>query len=400
MIIFVILILIILLFLNKVFFESAIFSPIVLHILSWYLPFVLLPISLSTSYYSGFSFSINFYIVFFLSSFSFVLGTLFLGSVKRPKYRTSSVKKTKLFLLLGVGIISFAHNIYDVFVHGGLSLYANSGLRQVEIIFGSNVFFNYGYFLLVPGMLYLVFGRRLEVVRRPRYIILISLIMVMLVLHGVKSTFMYPFVMMILGLNILGMRLKPQHVALTTLLFFMVFQLVAATRELPYLLAGNTSVIEYVQGTFKKPALYFSSGLINLGYELQKNHIYGLGVYTFSSFTRMLNFLQTGSNELVIKQSQLHLFYGGYNTGTYLRSLYKDFGFFGVIIFPFLYGVGAKVCYSRMHKGSFESFLTYLVVSSMIVAMFFSNHFLKIQYIYWIIVGIIVSRYSLLKWRR
>lgn len=180
---------------------------------------------------------------------------------------------------------------------------------------------------------------------------------------------------------------------------FLSFQLVTIGRDIVYIINDNLNFIDILFYRTDNIFLYFTSSFTNLQEEIINVHKFQYGRESMQIFIEFFNFITGNRTPENIFQSSLeiHNYNEAYNTGTYLREHYRDFGLIGIILFPFLYGLIATFTYLKfLNNPSIKHIAIYSIISTILISAFFSNHFLKIQYIFWIFVIIIFTKFKII----
>ena len=139
---------------------------------------------------------------------------------------------------------------------------------------------------------------------------------------------------------------------------------------------------------------YFNFNYLNLQIQLQNMGEYYYGAYTLQPLYNLFSFLFT------LKNLNIHLF--GYpnipllderfNSGTILRQFVVDFGPMGIGIGSFLISFILSVAHTvSMNKKSIVSIFCYSVFFSQILFSFFLFELIRIQFIFWIAVLIVID---------
>lgn len=384
--------------------KIKIYNPIALQYFGFVLPFLLSPLIKFTPYYEDWEPDLILFITIYSATFAFHLGLFFSKFVvfSNPRKITKAenfkkideivefkyVNKMGNFLIFPA-FIGFANNILNIYNSGGFTVYIDHGLREAEIIFGSNTIINYLYFLNI--LCFIVFGfLAINNKYKIKYVnVKFIYSIIALLSHGVKSTILWPSVMLLIYLLINDWSIKIKNIVIGLIFIMAVFLIVTLVRDLPWIInaQGNiydVDIFDFLTKGLLNIPLYLSSGFVNFGVELNKFRDYAYGLNVGAPFLDVYNFLfgQRQVNEATFA-SEIYLYYDAYNTATYLRDLYRDFTFVGVIIFSFIYGSIASFLYIlSFKKNNHHLKIIYSIFSAAIVAMFFSNHFQKIQYIY------------------
>lgn len=129
------------------------------------------------------------------------------------------------------------------------------------------------------------------------------------------------------------------------------------------------------------PILYLTNNLMNLNNFLKIEPVLTFGANQLSGFLHEVGIISIFEknlnwNEMLWNQN---LQYSWLTTGTYLSSIYMDFGILGSIFEPILYGIFSGYFYSRYIQGNNNnSILTiyiYFLFFFSIVISFFTNYF-------------------------
>ncbi len=386
---------------------NNLYSPLALMSFGWLLPSFFV-IFLPDNYkFEGWEIRLELWIAVFLSFFSFAAGHFFywmfflskevkskiLQRKESPigsRFGSNSEEKkydTLITIFFIIGMIGLMLNLGHVMVAGGLSLYWQLGFRDVETIFGKNTIINYLYFLnplvIILGTAYAKkFGSSWKIT------LFSALSFLALFFHGIKSTIVFPTIIAFIVFVLLSKKIKRRTILLFFLCVFLGFQVVTVGRNLPELKDKDfAEIVTYRQSEIY---LYYTPSFANLQEELLKFRDFTGGTETLGFVKSIIDFFffnKRDDKERMDTVEPYYLVNEAYNVGTYLRDPYRDFGYIGIIIFPFLYGFFTTLFYCNylLHP-SIRNLVIYSIFALMILISFFSNHFFKIQYYYWIIV--------------
>ncbi len=382
-----------------------IFSPISLFSAGWLIPsacIVFLPHHIK---FDGLEIHIELWVAVFLSYLAFLAGYFYyLLFINNGRFLTTRqiklhnkweaypgeqkwcIKLIRFFFILGMA--GFAINISHVVRAGGLGIYLELGFRDVETIFGQSTIINYLYFMnplvLILGTIHLCrFGYKRSTA------VMMAMSFVSLFFHGIKSTIIFPTIVAIIALFYCRRSLRPINVVISLLFVLFGFQFVTVGRNIPFLLDREMGWFEILTYRIDDIFLYFTPAYANLQEEILNLKGYRGGVESFQFLGEIVSFIlgrREGVTQTIFDGESFYLFDEAYNTGTFLREHYRDFGYIGIVVFSFTYGVMSNFFYCRyMKEPSVRNVAIYAIISLMLLISFFSNHYFKIQYWFWII---------------
>jgi len=280
-----------------------------------------------------------------------------------------------IFFILGMA--SFAINLSRIFLVGGFNFYIDNGFRAAEAIFGQNTAINYIYFLNMLVVPLSVF--RISCYKKNSLFIFIAIASFLtLFFHGIKSTILYSAVIVLWVIILRTNKIKIRYILILFSLIFTSFLFVTLGRNSNTFLNNKTlDLAPIIENIYN----YAAPNYANLQQELILRRDYSLGVVTLSPILRILSFDK--GNE----QINLYLIDEAYNIGTYLRDFVIDFGLWGIIIFPFLIGFLVNIIFINFLKNPSQGNLfIYGIVATMITFSFWSNEFLRIQFLYFMVI--------------
>jgi oligosaccharide repeat unit polymerase len=369
--------------------------------IGWLFPFAITPLLILSPYYETWRPGLNLYVFVNLAYFLFVFGNFIGYSIIKPKmivdveknrseYPVVSMNKFRnhAYVVFLAGMIGYSNNILNIVNAGGITVYTELGMREAELAFGSNTLMNYLYFLNMLALLMFVYLRYVYNDTRKGDLLIILISCVALISHGVKGTIVWPLVMALILIHmnrktIFWSVLWPALFTVTV-----IFLIVTLGRQLPNLVAGTSDVDEWlVRGLLNFP-LYFSTGFVNLEIELEKFTEFAFGMNTLAPFYEVFSFFTGNRQSLEITAATEELLYfHGYNTATFLRDPFRDFGVFGIALFSILYGLITSLLFgiSSRSKNPY-AIIAYSIYAAAVFGMFFSNHFQKIQYIFLVMI--------------
>lgn len=388
------------------------YSPITLFTAGWVLPSIFIVFLNRHEKYIGWQVNEILWITVLLSTLGFVIGVLvvfifrfhqLLGKnslkeltkkIQLNDYRQSiSHEKIGVYKIIHVfsflGLIGFANNLINIIRAGGLSVIAELGLRDSERIFGQSTIINYLYFLNpLAFVLSISFLTRYGANNRIRLIAIITFLT--LFFHGTRSTIIYPFIMAALSYMLLtDKKIKLIQIIGGCLFFVIGFQLVTIGRNFPYM-PSDATLFEILTYRIEDIFLYFTPAYSNLQAEIINLKSLRYGEESFQFINGLFSFI-TGTKDGIentrFDSEQFYLVHESFNTGTFLRENYRDFGFGGVFFFSLFYGILASFFYfNLLLYPTIKNVISYSIICIMLLVCFFSNQFFKIQYWYWVVI--------------
>ncbi len=334
----------------------------------------------------------------FISLFPYARQKTLMEKAKFDEFRT----RWCVYVLFSIGMVGFVVNTLSFVNSYGLSgmLTAWRSVRQefgvefFELPFAMNV-------LNVPLAYFY-----LRNFKKRRSIIFVMMIISLFVLPSAfnKTNFIRAMVILFFVYAVTSQKKIPLKafiaVGLVSLLFFMGYWYFSYRRN-PYTyyvedqkfrLPKSISIIAqpYVYMTANFPAFQaMANDISSLEYY---RATYPWGYKTFFPFYVLLSKIDNSLSAKKIPGK----FYNvpiPYNTYTYLRHFYSDFGAIGAIIFPFLIGLGSSFLFLQITKaGKIEYFLLYGVVGWCLFISFFSNHFSYLNVWYFCILSFLIGK--------
>lgn len=355
--------------------------------------------------FEGYQISVDAYVYFLLIHWIYFATWIFSSAIANSFLRVTSnhfqfsfhgIDNLNIFRITSVlGAIGLANNFLNVMNAGGPLIYFILPLREVEVIFGANRLFNYLYFCNIFSLIILPQISIEYKFSRIKTLALLFYFMLALSLHGVKGTLIFSFVAFYFSVKIIDKQKATWAgicVGVLSVGFFFVVTFLRLYNEGGDLdKVTSESLVSIIHVLIK----YFSTGLVNGALEIQHSDVIGLGAETFASVTDVTCFLaKLFCGNQFADQVNLNLWDPAYNTGTFIREYVRDFGFFGMyvclviqaFIFSFLYSIALK----NLRTG----FVVRAIIILMHFGVFFSNHFLKTQYLFLIVLAIALTKFS------
>ena len=338
------------------------------------------------------------HLVYFFSWLLAAAATNSLLQVRSSDFRFSfqGIDNRAIFrIAIALGAIGLINNLINVMNAGGLLIYFTLPLREVELIFGANRLFNYLYFCNIFALIILPQVSSEYKYSKTKILIFLFYFVLALSLHGVKGTLIFSFVayyFVVKMVNKESATLVGIYVAVISAGFFFFVTFLRIFNEPDDLDNLTAELLNSILVIFIK---YFSTGMVNGALEIENAAAFSFGGETFASVADVTCSLANlfCANKFA-DQGALNLWSPAYNTGTFIREYVRDFGFIGMylglviqaIIFAFLYSI------------SFKNWRTGFVVRAVIILMhfgvFFSNHFLKIQYLFLMFLAVTCNNLS------
>lgn len=151
------------------------------------------------------------------------------------------------------------------------------------------------------------------------------------------------------------------------------------------------------------PLLYLTSNFMNFNNYLECNNLHGFGLRSLSG---ILSFTQTKDlflNKFIVLEAawKEKLIYPWLTTGTYLKDVFIDFGFIGIIIFPLFYGFFSGKYFNLVVKSNykcsiFNLFLSYTFFYSICIS-FFTFYFNSIELVSNLILIYFIHKFAVKK---
>lgn len=357
------------------------YSPIGIMSIVWLLP------SLLNFLDSHWELTNRTYLIILASFFCFSVGSIMVIS----KYKISKLRVKKervlpwhkdfidkviiVFFLLGT--IGFLLDFSNVLEAGGITLYFRNGLRYTELIFGRNTFSNYLYFLnmiVVPLVIfrYLFYGKKFP------FLGLLSFSF--LFFHGIRGTILYSLLISFWVVVLSRKKIHLREIFIFLIISFLVFSFVTIFRDSKAFLSVF-SFREAVLYNLKMVYEYIAPNYANLQETLNNYDNFLLGRYTFGNIVRILNLGKAKINfSFPIVDER-------FNVGTYLRDYFIDFGLFGALIFTSIIGsITTWFFLLYLQRPTQRNLFVYSIICTMVSVAFWFNEFLRIQFIYFIVL--------------
>jgi len=359
------------------------FSPVGIMALSWLLP------ALVTYFDYQWELLSTTWLAILASFFMFCLGSMFAIITRghalkvhsksvvikvTPWSRSFTDRVTLIFFLLG--LVGFGINLFRVLIAGGLSLYVQGG-RVAELTFGANTIINYLFFLnmlVVPLVVFslITYGSRLRV------ILCGCCSLVFLFFHGVRGTLIFSIVIAFWVAALMRNRLEGKHIVAILLVGLVGFSLVTEIRDPHTYWVSDINLKTIVAHSAERIYTYIAPNYANLQKELLEcNQLY-MG-------DACLRYLFHGN--IFSFSVPFHVVDPSFNAGTYLRPYWKDFGIAGILLAPFVIGAITTFVFLQFIRSPSQYMLfIYSIILTMISFTFWYNEFLRMQFIYFMVI--------------
>ncbi len=355
--------------------------------------------------FEGYQISIGAYANFLLIHAVYFFSWLFaaLAANRLLHVRASDIRfsfqgidnRTIFRITTALGAIGLVNNILNVMNSGGLLIYFTLPLREVELIFGANRLFNYLYFCNIFALIVLPQVSSEYKYSRTKILGFLFYFVLALSMHGVKGTLIFSFVAFYFVVKMVNKESAPlvgMYVAIISGGFFFVVTFLRLFNE-----GGDLDKVtsESFNSIFLILIKYFSTGMANGALEIEHAATFSLGSETFASVADVTCSLANlfCANQFA-DQANLNLWAPAYNTGTFIREYVRDFGFVGMYLGLVIQAIIFSFLYSIALKNRRTGFVVRAIIILMHFGVFFSNHFLKIQYIFLMVLAVVLKQYS------
>jgi len=150
---------------------------------------------------------------------------------------------------------------------------------------------------------------------------------------------------------------------------------------------------EVLPQTFTSPYLYLTGSFPAFSIFVEKASSYSYGTFTFYPILKFLKL--TIFPKLIIPPAEIPYVEIPYsfNTYTYLREFYLDFGPIGIIVFPFFIGLLSTYLAIKMYlRPSFSLILINSLIAMLLMLSVISNQFVKPKMWFFAVLIIIIGR--------
>lgn len=379
----------------KLYSKILFFSLIIVPFLSIYLGLYIDPIWFLKIEDLLFVFSI--YILFMINITVINFNLEKTSSQYELKY-TSYYNEKRLFRIVTFififGLLGFVLNFYRVISSVSIIEIIGEG-RQYELLFGKYTLINYLYFLngLIVSMYIILKSIIIDNKKRKMLKFMFIISFISLLFHGVKGTIIFPLVILFFSYILIEKKVPKSIYLFFILIVFLVFFMNF------YMRAGDEISSNAIELILKKIFLYLTPAYSNLFYEMSFDSTFTGGTYTFGIFTMLWDYISNGFvksstfDPLTSKLTGqgLNLVHPGYNTGTIFREAYFDFSYAGIFLYIFFISLYIVLIYKLYMRYNNIFFIYWLsVTSTCLLFIFWGNHFVRIQYIYWIFLSLFI----------
>jgi oligosaccharide repeat unit polymerase len=333
----------------------------------------------------------------FISYFTFLMGYLTVlfyapGTLVNPKRWGKSAAliiwdkhyyRKSLKLIFTLAFVGFSLNLANVALTVGLGAYFTLGFREIEYIFAFSPATNYLYFLniivVVLSALYIrLYGAQLLV------ILFLIISFATLFFHGIRGTVTFPLFITMYAIFLVAMKVKIRYALLVASIAVLSFFWIVIGRE-GFSLEQSNNIWQSLDPTLIQK--YVAPNYKNLELELQLREQFYYGLMILTPLFKIITY-----NHFVPAQDiSFYLQNPDFNVGTYLRDFYIDFGWFGVLIVPFLLGVVTTFLYGKvLIRPTLLAIILYAVLATVLTFTFWYNELGRIQF-WWIIIVVWIA---------
>ena len=383
---------------------SHILSPVGLFSLGWLLPALI--VFFYSQFYKIWQLETLTWFVILISWASFSFGALVV--IECTKVRTHFQKITSpiliwnkakfkkiLHLLFLIGSLGLCLNTINIMNNGGFSLFS-SGLRAIERSFLPGPI-NYLYFL--NGLLFILASIYITVFGKNWLVLFYGFIgLISQFIIGIKTAVLFPLIICILAHLLMGYKIKLKYIFFFFLIFISTFIFVELGRLYPN---KDNFAIEDLYWVAERVPVFVIPNYANLQQELLYRRVHTLGVLTLTQPLDLVSFLFTGKRLIKRLNPTKSVFGGvewllvkkGHNMGTFLRPLYVDFGFLGVILLPCFFGaiIGWFYVLYRSHR-NITTLIYYSIMGMMALWAFWGFDLFEVRHLWYMFVVFIISR--------
>lgn len=309
------------------------------------------------------------------------------------KISKNRLKKLIVFLF----IISSVAYLYEAYNVGGLPIFSENPL-QAYMQFPMH-YIHYLAVVMVP--LCSLIGLYFALYERPLWMKLsLGVIIFFLVARLARWELIGAILGFLVPIHYLSKRLKLRHFFIFLIIILITIMILGNLRTFFSLEGWNYINVIYglklspAYSMFSWPYVYFASSIENLNKEISLMENYTLGLHTMKPLLAVIgekgiipNYLAPGVNI-------------GRQTGTFLLPYYSDFGFIGILIFPFIIGFFTSMVHLLSIKhGKNQSLwiMVYSILIMPILAMGSNNMFAEVSIYFYIAVFLFAYFYITLR---
>lgn len=284
--------------------------------------------------------------------------------------------------LFALGMLGFLINVWRVLSAVGWQGYITFGFREIERIFGASTIVNYLFFLnilvvVLAAVHNSLYGRRRWVMAAG------AAAFVTLFFQGVRGTVIFTLFLSVYTSAALSLHVRWRTLAAAAAVSVAVFVFVTAGRNAfqvgPQFDLHDqiTSIVRYVAPNYK-----------NLEAEVEERTRFHLGRYNLTNPVAVLTYKRVR----LIEEDDRILYHPDYVAGTFLRDYFVDFGWFGIILVPYLLGWAVTAVFARVRlRPTLISAVLYGVLATVITFAFWYNELTRIQFWFLLVVAVLLN---------
>lgn len=299
------------------------------------------------------------------------------ATLHEPEVRVYLISVLGLFL---VAQMAFAINFRRTIHTFGVMAYFTTGSKDIEDTFGAHTTLNYLFFLNICAA---ALAAYVHAAGRYRWLMraIAAVAVFELIFTGIKSTFVF-------GAGIVTfVTLLAQQERVSAIIWR--FALLCGAGAVAFAIvnfgfaSGRVDPSQLAAGMGHAVERYIIPNYQNLQLELRERAWYTYGKYTFWFITKLTHpgltgYFQTGDFYLVDSDN---------NMGTFLREYFVDFGAVGICLLPLLLGMASGGIVNAWRRfGRPAACIATAVAMTACAFAFFGNQFVRLQFIYVVMV--------------
>ena len=212
----------------------------------------------------------------------------------------------------------------------------------------------------------------------------------LLFVHGTKSTIIWPLGMSIVAYHLSRSRISNRVILYALLVLLISFIIVGFLRINPSDHSSSSS-FDAISVSIQHIFYYLCSGFVNLSIEFESNRFLEMGDNILAPIYDLFNFF-SGNNARAVQQFDSLIYHPSFNTATFARDPLRDFGLYGLFLYSYIIGFLSESLYIfSIRTNNLFYVLVYPVFSASILSLFFSNQFLKVQYLFILSVLVVLG---------
>lgn len=298
-------------------------------------------------------------ILFFLFLISYA--TIYLSSGEIPIFSSKPGEARENFTMFGIGM--FLHNVVLI-----------------------------GFF----SVLYAIFEKN----ERQKKAILIFLSIISIVMYAMTLQRFQIFLTIMMIVTLLyytTFRIKFRTIVLSLVVVIAFFYIISSLRvgEFIFLVLYRISKMKYSPeyAVFTEPYMYVVMNLENYAHSITKIEHFSFGYYTFD-FVTAISGLKHWVQEYFHMNETPYLITDNYNTCSALWTFYRDFGFLGIVVIPFVGGISlSSLYYSFKTHPTLQKYALYGMFLFAGVFSFFNSAVSFLWFVFNVFALLVVFKY-------